>query len=126
MVTGGTHQITWIPLLGERHVDVEGWGAGEVCELREGESFVLALQTMTNPDRWSVAGNEQEYLREYGVLDDLGDRGRHAFWQACPRSTLALALDPGPGPGPSPGPVAGSTRPPGSTKALTGCSRTAS
>ena len=86
-VSGLPHSIDWMANMAFP-VDHQGWGAGELCELRAGEHFVLETTTLSNPHRWEFEGNEVEYPALHGGLSGLAPLHRlNGFWQYTPVST---------------------------------------
>ena len=84
LLTGVATRIDYKPLL-QFPTDHMGWTAGEVCELRADDHFILEVPTLTNPNRWGVEGNELELPSSLGPLDTLDPARRvHGFWQYAP------------------------------------------
>ena len=87
IVSGVRHTIDFMENMAYP-IDHEGWGAGEMCELRADEHYLIETPTLTDPHRWEFEGNEVEYPASYGSLDSLPPPHQlNGFWQYAPVGT---------------------------------------
>ena len=84
------HRVDWRGLM-DYPTDHQGWSAGEVCDLREGESAIIEVPTNTDPHRWSFEGNEVAFpTATLGPLDTLASSRRlNGFWSYEPAAINA-------------------------------------